>query len=194
MLAKAEDIMRRSRTSIAIAVCALALQSLPGAAQSLPEHDYQLALGIFLQGSEDATADAREYRAALFDGLDGRYIATMGFGADPRTSGLVEQACERSGVDVSVRDPYSFSMTFYSGREDEFTTIFSSQVGQRFGTFTDPVSLLRRLGLDDGQNEELTVLPLQNVNDTADVWRVGPDVLVINEDKQMPEIYVRCPS
>lgn len=177
----------------AVFAAALFAISAPALAQADLRSQFEAANQTFTAGATNVDEYAQDTRKRLLEGLDGTWfpIWTLGPGATPEDYAA---ACERAPIKVAARDQFSFTVdqAFDGGN---MVTILSARGGNAFGSYTDAASVAKRFGLDTA-NASATALAsvLNGFNGIATVARPSPDILVIQTNYSVPQIYARCPG
>jgi hypothetical protein len=178
-----------------IAALATALLSAaPALAQSSMFDDYKTALQMYRGGSIGIENYAGELPGVLMDGIDGTWFSIGLLFPNSDSPDLFKQTCETLPITIAKRDAFSFNLT-QTSKGDAFTATYTARGGNVFGVFADAVPLLKRYGIDGPDTKpDIQMRVLGVANGLATVTRLGTDILVIQVNYGLPEIYARCPS
>ncbi len=157
---------------------------------------YQDAARTFLADAFDASDYQLGYFKAIRGGLQGRWmsLSILFPGKEPpddwqKKLGL---ACEKNGSDLKIESDYQFSMTRKS-KAGELRHVYTAIAGNMFGEYVEPKQYLAFLGIDDDRLNQMQYSPLNSVNGIATVNRPSTDIMVIQSNYRVPQIYGRCP-
>lgn len=185
----------RNAPSRALAVLAsfLAATTAPALAQADLKSRFDAANQIFTAGAANIEEYTQKTHSRLIEGLDGTWFSIWMLGPDATPEDYAA-ACERLPITVAVRDP--FTVTFdqaYDG--GSLMTTYSARGGNAFGSHTDPASLVKRYALDMPEAPPGALASaLNGVNGIATIARPSPDILVVQTNYSVPQIYARCPG
>ena len=170
------------------------LAVLPAAAKDATVfQQYESTRGIFLPDTQRIPDYIEGQAGRLMDGLDGKWFNIGALMPAQNDAELFERSCTNVAVEIRVRDAYAFDLINNSGQDTEVATTYSAKGGNAFGSYVDPTALLHRLALDTERATASTIYGvLANSNGMAAVFRPTPDVLVIQTNYGVPQIYGRC--
>ncbi|MEO8685155.1 MAG: hypothetical protein ABI414_09995 [Devosia sp.] len=155
---------------------------------------YEDIRGIFLPDTQSVTEYIEGQAGRLMDGLDGTWFRMGAFLPTQIDAETFERGCANVGQEIRVRDAYAFDVITDAGEDIELTTTYSAKGGNTFGSHVDPTALLHWLYLDTERAKPSQIYEgLANNNGVAAVFRPSADVLVIQTDYGIPQIYGRCP-
>lgn len=179
----------------ALLATTFALVTAPALAQADLKSQFDAANEIFTAGAADMQDYAQAARTRFMDGIDGTYFPIWALGATA-TEADYAKSCAEGPIHVTTRDPFSFAFVqTFDGGGNNTTTIFSARGGNAFGAYTDPASVAMRLGLDLPESPPAALTGVLNtLNGIATIARPSPDILVVQTNYGMPQIYARCPG
>jgi hypothetical protein len=185
----------------------------PGAAaeRSTADHAAEALNLVFPMRQTPEQSDIFGYASLVLTGLDGKWLpltilyqpSELGADAPAGIAEALTTFCSEPKVTraiVKVGD-YGFSIRRSKASDTGVEPVaieYTSIGGSSFASHTDASAFLASLGYKpDPDSEEIrasSVRGRQSLFRDVTVFRPYPDVLVLAPDRDVPEIYVRCPA
>ena len=156
--------------------------------------DYQAALSAFRAGEAGPEFQEKAH-AKILDGIDGRWTSISALNPEIGDDAILRKACGLVFFEARRSSDFSFLFTRHTGNPTSPTveyryTLVSANI---FGFSADDRDVLRFFALDKSDTSlALKLQVLRFANGLAELYRQGPDVLVVKNILGAPDIYARC--
>jgi hypothetical protein len=156
--------------------------------------DYQAAMSTFRGGQSEPAEYYEAVLAEIMDGIEGRWAPVSGLGLKPGDDETLRRACGLVYSEAKKISDFSFSFTRHSGGGASSVAYrYTLAIANIFGFSADDGEVLRFFGMDKpGTSFTTKQSVLRWANGLAELYRPGPDVLVVKNMLGIPDIYVRC--
>jgi hypothetical protein len=156
--------------------------------------DYQAALSTFRAGEAGPEFQEKAH-AKILEGIEGKWTPISALNPAIGDDALLRKACGLTFFEARRSSDFSFLFTRRSGNPASPTVEYRyTLVGANiFGFSADDRDVLRFFALDKPDTSlALKLQVLRFANGLAELYRQGPDVLVVKNILGAPDIYARC--
>jgi hypothetical protein len=157
--------------------------------------DYQAALSTFRAGEADPAKFYEQAHQKILDGIDGRWTSISALNPAIGDDAILRKACGLVFFDARKTSDFSFQFTRRSGNPASPTVEYRYTLATAniFGVSADDHEVLRFFGLDKPDTKlTLKLQALRLANGLAELYRQGPDILIVKNILGGPDIYARC--